>query len=220
MESGDNTEFYMRQADLPAPRTSFSDEDKQAVAIAQQMDIEERKGENNGPSFEQREADLTNAYMLSEGMLRAAVERFNDNKQFGMTDALSKGQIEGLQKTIADLKTQRKQLEIEKRTFQMNNPTPPPMNPPQQYPQPPQQYPPQPQQYPQQQPQPYPQQVYVPQQPSTVPVYPPQQTQADFMLTLLYQELQAMKLQLAEIVRNTTPVKQPKPRKRIENSTE
>jgi hypothetical protein len=120
MESGDNTEFYMRQADLPAPRTAFSDEDKQAVAIAQQMDVEERRGENNGLTFEQREAELTNAYMLSEGMLRAAVERFNDNKQFGMTDALSKTQIEGLQKTIADLKTQRKQLEVEKRAFQMN----------------------------------------------------------------------------------------------------
>lgn len=214
----DNTDFYLKQqSDFPPQVGQFTNADAQAMEIAKQMDLEEKQKtqQNNATlqSIEDRIAASNLSWMTTSQTLQSAVARYNEQKkEFGHDDALSRDQIKNLQTSIEKLKMERQQLELEKKTFLMNNPLPqqPIMNPPN---------------YPYQQPQPFP-----PQQPQyqTIPpvvpqqfqpqYQPPVQSQSDLVLQMMYQEIMAIKLTLAKILENTTPVKQPKPRKVVEKA--
>ena len=217
----DDTAFYANQPsdfiERPAPR--LNDLDPKVVEEMRRIELEEQQKNQTYTAFEERETSLDLSYQNAASALRGAVERFNEQKQYGHTDKLSQSYIDTCQKTIADLKLQRQQLELEKKTFLMNNPLPqqPIMNPPS---------------YPYQQPTPFPPQQpqYTPQPPVMSQPYqvpqpqfqaPPMQSQSDFLLQMMYQEVINLKTVILDIQRNTAPVKHHKPRKNVEkNPTE
>jgi hypothetical protein len=219
----DNTDFYLKQPSDYPQQGQFTNADAQAVEIARQMDLEEKQKtqQNNATlqGIEDRIAASQLSWLTTSQTLQSAVARYTEQKkEFGHDDALSRDQIKNLQLSIEKLKMERQQLELEKKTFLMSNPQPTTiMNPPPNYPY--QQQSPFPPTQPQYTPQPpvMPQPYQVPQPQYQAPQM--QQTQSDFLLQLLYQEIISMKAVLVDIQRNTAPVKQPKLRKSVERTT-
>lgn len=204
-------------ADLvPLRPLNFSNEDAQALKIANEMGMGETAEKNQEEALP-TQAELESAYALADASFRAARERWLDNKRaLGEGDKLSEGQMKLARDTMDKLTVLRDKVKNLKRERMLAEQS---MNPQQPYPpyqQPQNTYIPFPNNpgQPPQQPNPN---YYQPQPPIQPIPFQSQPSQTDYLLNLIYSELQGIKQTLAEVLKNTTPPKQPKLKKKIEN---
>lgn len=215
--------FFVGADLVPLIPTQFSKEDARALQLANEMGMGEQAANREGEVLP-TESELKAAYELAMSSYNRAKQIWTETKQTtNQDDALSRGNMEMAMKTIEKLTQQRDKLKLirQERAMQeraLQEQQQQSMNPygyPPQQPQPPQQaqphgtipFP----TYPPQNPAPYyPQPQY--------PAYPPQvyPESSDVVLRNIQQELLTLKAMLSEVIKNTTPPKQPKLKKKVE----
>lgn len=195
----------------------------QAMQIAREMGMGDAAAQETKQLTKE---ELIAAHALTLGMYRGASERYKENKTLGVDDQLSKDTMNRCASTLKNLENQRDNLKM----LMATGAVPEPEESQKQFNMNPNQQP-----FQQPYPQGYQQQPLYPQQQS-VPMYPPQQQSApfipqqpisvapafsaDYILQIIYQDIQVLKNQMNAMYQHLIPVPNKKPRKKIETIPE